>query len=70
MKENGFDFKVVVPWNNQHNVFWNELCADVVEVFGLPGNRFMYHPTMNEMTFAFKSQKDEELCKILLSDKI
>lgn len=60
---------ITIQWDNQHNKWWNEICADVVEVFGLPGNRFYYKPTVNCMTFTFKSKKDAELCRILLSDK-
>jgi hypothetical protein len=70
MRDGNFNYAIVVPWNNQHNTFWNEMCADVVEVFGLPGQRFMYHPTVDQMVFAFKSEKDLDLCKILLSDKL
>lgn len=63
--------KVVrLPWDGQDKYWWNEVCADVIEVFGLPGDRFTSHPTPNYMDFHFKSQKDYELCKILLSDKL
>lgn len=70
MKDQGFIHTVIVPWYGQDNKFWNEMCASVVEVFGLPGNRFMYHPTMDEMTFAFKNIKDKQLCEILLSERL
>lgn len=59
-----------VPWTKGNNYKWNELCADVVEVFGLPGNRFVSHPTMDHMDFHFKSKKDADLCRILLSEKL
>jgi hypothetical protein len=59
-----------VPWNGQDGVWWNEICADIMEVFGLPGNRYTSHPTPNYMDFHFKSQKDVELCRILISEKI
>jgi hypothetical protein len=59
-----------IPWETQKEYWWNELCADVMEVFGLPGDRYTSHPTPDYMDFHFKSDKDVELCKILLSDKI
>ena len=62
--------KVRLPWNNQSKFFWNEACADVLEVFGLPGERYTSHPTMDYMDFHFKSKKDADLCQILLSEKI
>ena len=61
---------ITIHWNNQHNSWWNETCADVIEVFGLPGGRYYYKPYPEYMTFTFKSVKDADLCKILLSDKI
>lgn len=59
-----------LPWDSQDKYWWNEVCADVIEVFGLPGGRFTSHPTPNYMDFHFKSKKDADLCRILLSEKI
>lgn len=66
----GFVHVVSIPWKGQSNKLWNEACANVLEVFGLPGNKFTSHPTADKMDFRFKSIKDAELCKILLSDHI
>jgi len=63
-------YEISIPWNNQHNEWWNETCISVVEVYGLPGDRWTYHPHEDFMLFRFKSQKDYQLCKILLSDKV
>lgn len=65
-----FSYAVRVDWNNQHNEWWNETCAMVLEVFGLPGHRFMYRPHVDYMVFEFKSKKDEQLCRILLSERL
>lgn len=61
---------VLVHWNNQNNFWWNETCALVLEIFGLPGNRFYYKPYEQYMTFTFKSKKDADLCRILLSERL
>jgi hypothetical protein len=61
---------ITVKWYSQNNEWWNETCANVVEVFGLPGQRYFYKPYPDFMTFTFKSKKDADLCKVLLSDKI
>jgi len=62
---------VVVPWHTGQNGFWwNETCAMVLEVFGLPGDRFTYNPEQDKMTFYFKTKKDADLCKILLSERL
>jgi len=61
---------VRIPWRNQKNAWWTESCAMVVEVFGLPGERYTSHPSMDYMDFRFKSSKDAQVCKILLSDRV
>jgi len=61
---------ITIDWHNQNNVWWNETCASVLEVFGLPGGRFYYKPYPNHMTFTFKSKKDADLCRVLLSERI
>ena len=64
----GYIHIVSIPWAGQSSYMWNEACASVLEVFGLPGNRFTSHPTFDSMYFHFKSKRDAELCKILLSE--
>jgi hypothetical protein len=64
------DHEIVVAWHNQDTLWWNETCAMVLEVFGLPGNRFVYKPFEDFMTFTFKSKKDADLCRILLSERL
>ncbi len=61
---------ILVPWDNQNNIWWNETCAMVLEQFGLPGDKYTSHPTPEAMTFKFANEKDALLCKILLSDRI
>jgi len=58
-----------VDWNNQNGFWWNETCVLVLEVFGLPGNRYESHPDSDYMLFKFKSKKDADLCRILLSER-
>jgi hypothetical protein len=63
---------VKVDWSHSINVAygWNEACAKVLSVFGLPGERFYYRPKEDFMIFIFKSVKDARLCRILLSEII
>ena len=65
-----FKYPVTLQWNNRGVHWWNESCALVLEVFGLPGQRFMYHPYEEHMVFEFKTEKDQSLCKILLSERL
>lgn len=64
------EHEVKINWNNQSGIWWNEACVSVVEVFGLPGERYTYHPTVEHMIFLFKNEKDAILCKILLSEQL
>lgn len=41
--------------------FWNQACAWAVEQFGLPGDRYVTHPTDDNMDFLFKSHADAVL---------
>lgn len=64
------DHVVIVDWSHGIDVVygWNEACAKVLAVFGLPGDRWRYKPKENDMKFIFKSKKDADLCRILLSE--
>lgn len=66
-----FKYPVKINWTSeQGTIWWNECCAMVLEVFGLPGDRFMYRPHLDFMVFEFKNEKDQQLCKILLSERL
>jgi hypothetical protein len=61
---------VTVVWDNQNGFWWNETCSMVLEVFGLPGHRYESKPESDYMCFTFKNQKDADLCRILLSERL
>ena len=66
-----FTHIVQVDWQDyQGTIWWNETCALVLEVFGLPGHRFIYKPSIDHMLFKFKSVKDKSLCELLLSERL
>lgn len=53
------EFKV--PWTNKmREEDWNEICAWVLEQFGLPGERYRTHPDTDEIVFLFRDAKDYE----------
>jgi hypothetical protein len=65
------DHEVIIDWTPQRGtIWWNEICAKVLEVFGLPGTRFIFTPTEDYMIFTFKSIKDAQLCRIMFSEVI
>ena len=54
-------YEFSVPWTDKIRAEdWNEICAWVVEQFGLPGDRYVTHPNTDEMKFLFKNAKDYE----------
>jgi len=61
---------LIIDWHSQDNLWWDETCTSVIEVFGLPGHRYTYVPNLDNMIFKFKSEKDFILCKMLLSEKL
>jgi len=65
-----FPFQVKINWTDeQGTIWWNETCASVLEVFGLPGHRYIYKPSFDFMEFWFKTDRDFMLAKILLADR-
>lgn len=67
---NIFSYSIQIDWKNQSTLWWNECCALVLEVFGHPGHRFIYRPYEDYMVFDFKTEKDANLCRILLSERL
>jgi hypothetical protein len=66
-----YPFTIRVNWHKEQGAdWWNDTCAMVLNVFGSPGHKFIYHPFENYMEFLFKSKKDATICKILLSDRL
>jgi hypothetical protein len=63
-------YNVHIPWKEQRDQYWNDLCARVVEHFGLPGGKYTTHPEPDWMTFSFESEQDHLMCKMLLSEYV
>lgn len=47
---------------------WNEICAKVIEKFGLPGNKYTTEISNQYMIFYFKEPEDAMLAKLTLGD--
>lgn len=62
--------KISVPWKNQSDTWWNETCANIIEHFGLPGNRYTTEISTEEMLFFFNNEKDALMCMLLISEEI
>ena len=64
------DQTVIVEYYSTDSEGWNECCAKVLEVFGLPGDRFYFRPGEHHMHFYFKNKKDAKVCRLLLSERL
>lgn len=62
---------IVIDWLPGDTIEgWDNALVKLLEVFGLPGNRYTCHPTDLFMVIKFKSEKDAALCRIMLSEKL
>lgn len=62
--------EIRVPWESQSNVWWNETCANIIEHFGLPGEKYTTEISADDMKFFFTDDRDALMCKILISECI
>ena len=51
---------VRISWSRTYDnsKMWNEVCVWAIEMFGLPGDKFIATANVNYMEFIFKSNKD------------
>ena len=59
---------VRVYWHNDSNEqeLWNLRCARIVEIFGLPGDRFCTNISTDWMEFWFRTPEDATLCRLAI----
>lgn len=58
-RDNNYQYVIRIPWRVEDTSdTWNQTCAWAIEKFGLPGNKFITHPTVDYMDFAFKAKED------------
>ena len=68
-KETINEYNIYVDWQYE-KMPWNEICIQVLEVFGLPGERYVTSSSTQHLVIRFKSEKDYCLCQIMLSEYI
>jgi hypothetical protein len=62
--------QICVPWNGQSTMWWNEICARIIEHFGLPGDKYTTEVSEDNMKFFFNDEREALLCKIMISDQL
>lgn len=67
MDKDDFPYLAMLGWMDEHQN-WNNIVADIVDQFGLPGDRYMCHPGADAMQFRFRSEQDLLLFKLKWSE--
>jgi hypothetical protein len=72
LRDDEFKYPVVVPWGSQLDpvTAWNEICAQGMEMFGLPGNRYITDANVNDMTWWFRNEQDALLMTLKFSEQL
>ena len=64
-------FEVNLDWlPKETDQEWHNPLVLLLEVFGLPGERYLCRPTGDSMVVVFNSEKDAVLCKLMLSERL
>jgi hypothetical protein len=48
--------------------YWNEICAASIDMFGLPGDRFITDIGAEAMTWTFRDHRDAFIFKLRFSE--
>jgi hypothetical protein len=58
----------ITLFDNDDIPHWNEICIQTLELFGLPGNRYITGTSRDFMRFYFKEEHDALLFKLKFSE--
>jgi len=72
LKEAEFKYPVVIPWSPKLDTVtaWNEICAQGMEMFGLPGHRYITDANVNDMTWWFRDEQDALIMTLKFSEQL
>jgi hypothetical protein len=72
LQDNDFKYPVVVPWSSKLDTVsaWSEICAQGMEMFGLPGGRYITDANVTDMTWYFKDPQDALLITLKFSEAV
>ena len=72
LREPEFQYHCTIPWRDQDNpmFYWDTLCASAIELFGLPGDRYITDISEHSMTWSFCSPKDAVIFKLKFGEVV
>jgi hypothetical protein len=70
LREAEYCYPVVIPWSSQLDTVtaWNEVCAQGMEMFGLPGGRYITEANVNDITWWFCNEQDALIMTLKFSE--
>ena len=65
-----FNYPVTVKWGRGADTmeYWDQLCIASIEMFGLPGDRFITDIGPDQMTWTFRDKRDAFIFKLKFSE--
>jgi hypothetical protein len=72
LQDQQFKYPVIIPWTSKLDTVsaWNEVCAQAMEMFGLPGDRYITDANVNDMTWYFRNEQDALLMTLKFSEQL
>ena len=72
LKDEIFKYPVTIPWSSKLDTVtaWNEICAEGMELFGLPGNKYVTEANVNDMTWYFRDPRDALIMTLKFSEHL
>jgi hypothetical protein len=72
LQDNNFKYPVIIPWSAKLDTVsaWNEICAQGMEMFGLPGDRYITDANVTDMTWWFRDEQDALLMTLKFSEQL
>jgi hypothetical protein len=72
LRDELYKYPVVIPWSPKLDTVtaWNEICAQGMEMFGLPGNRYITDANVNDMTWWFRDEQDALIMTLKFSEQL
>lgn len=62
-------YPIKIGWAiNENGMPWNDICAVIIENFGLPGDKYITELSDQAMTFNFKEPEDAMMAKLTIGD--
>lgn len=72
LKEPEYCYHCTVPWRDQANpmFYWDILCANAIDLFGLPGGRYITDISEKSMTWSFRNPQDAIIFKLKFGEAV